>query len=126
MSKRTGNLLEGIGLIFILFSFFVQMIETNIETDTRELANYQIHKKLDHIWQIVSTDYAKRYPEQDVRITIDFKHFVNEYKIYSEDKEELSNWEKLVKYKWFTNIRLSLFILGSLLLIIPKFIKTKD
>ena len=126
ISNRNANLLEGIGLLLILLSFMIQMVETGIESDIREQENYYIHKKLDHIWAITSHDYAQKYPESGVHSAINFKYYFDDYKIYSQDQEELTEWEKLVKYNWFTNIRLICFILGSFLLILPKFIKTKD
>jgi hypothetical protein len=121
MRLKKTNVIEGLGLSLILLSFFVQMIETDIESDILEYRNYQIHKKLDYIWSVVSTDYAKKYPETGVYKGINFQSFCNDYKIYSEDKEDISIWEELVKYEWFIYVRLTLFILGSILVIIPKF-----
>jgi len=124
-AKKRSDILDGIGLVLILFSFFVQMTEIGIESDIRQQENYHIHRKLDYIWTVVSHDYAKKYPEQGVYFAMDFKHYHNDYKIYSEDKRDLSKWEELVKYKSFTNIRLFLFIIGSVMLIVPKFYSTK-
>lgn len=125
IAKRKTNWLEGFGLIFILFSFFVQMVETGIENDIIELQNYQIHKKLDYIWSITSHDYSQKYPEQGEHFVINFKSSLDDYKIYSQDYKELNDWQKLVKYGWFTNTRLALFIIGSIMLIIPKFLPSK-
>lgn len=125
MTKKV-NTLEGFGLILILLSFFIQIVETDIESDIRDQENYLIHKKLDYIWEITSNDFGNRYPEQAVHSSINFKAYVDSYKIYSQDKLELNQWEELVKYKWFTNIRLFVFVIGSLMLIIPKFIQIKN
>jgi hypothetical protein len=125
-TQKAATRFEGIGLILILLSFFIQMIETGIEADIREAENYHINKKLDYLWAISSHDYANNHPETDVHFTLNFKSHFEDYKIYSEDKKEINNWQKLVKYEWFTNTRLLLFIFGSILLIIPKFVNIID
>ena len=126
ITRLKANKFEGIGLILILLSFFVQMIETDIENDIKEQENFNIQNKIDYLWTVMSDDYSNRYPEHEVHMAIDFKYFVDDYKIYTQNQQQLSGWKKLVKHNWFTNTRLSLFILGSIILIIPKFLNIKE
>ncbi len=126
LNQRTANIFEGVGLIILLLSFFFQMVETRIENDIREHENYQIHKKLDYLWAISSHDYSKKYPDAKVHFAINFKSFMNDYKIYDQDRQELSYWQKILNYEWFTIIRNWLFIFGSIFLIFPKFMKIKE
>jgi|LakMenEpi03Aug12_release.lakeMendotaPanAssembly.Ray.scaffolds.fasta_scaffold309796_2 hypothetical protein len=122
VTQKKLSKLEGIGLILILLSFFVQMVEVGIESDIREHENYQIHKKLDHIWAVASHDYALKHGIQESQFSIDFQYYLKDYEIYSENKQDLDSWQKLVKYDWFINVRLVLFVIGSALLLIVKFL----
>lgn len=120
INKRfTNNRIEGIGLIIILFSFFIQIVEEDLSNQKHEAEIYNIHKKLDAIWHVYSKDFSSRNPEYGVSSTIDFKHYDKDWKIYSENRKEIKVWNDLVdesgKYKMI------LFIIGSILIVIPKF-----
>lgn len=125
-NQRKANIIEGFGLFFLLLSFFFQMVETGMENDIRKHENYLIHKKLDYLWAISSYDYSKKYPEEKVNFTIDFKSYFDDYTTYDQDIENLTNWEKLVNYKWFICVRTLLYIIGCFLIVIPKFLKIKE
>jgi hypothetical protein len=126
LNQRTANIFEGVGLIIILLSFFFQMVETGIENDIREQENYQIHKKLDYLWAISTHEYSKKHPEAKVNFAIDFKSYLDDYTIYDQDRKNLTNWQKLVNYEWFINVRILLYIAGCFLIVIPKFSRIKD
>lgn len=117
--KLTNNRIEGIGLVLILFSVFIQIAEEDFNNQKQEAENYNIHKKLDAIWHVYSKDFSSRNPEYEVSSAINFKHYVDDWKIYSENRKEIKVWSDLVetsgKYKML------LFILGSILIVIPKF-----
>lgn len=119
----TNNRLEGIGLILVLFSVFIQIAEEDFSSQKHEAENYNIHKKLDAIWHVYSKDFSSRNPEYGVSSAIDFKHYDDDWKIYSENREDLKPWNELVeeagKYKMI------LFILGSIFIVIPKFMNEK-
>lgn len=117
--KLTNNRIEGIGLVLVLFSVFIQIAEEDFNNQKQEAENYNIHKKLDAIWHVYSKDFSSRNPEYEVSSAINFKHYVDDWKIYSENRKEIKVWSDLVetsgKYKML------LFILGSILIVIPKF-----
>ncbi len=101
------------------------MIETNVENDIKEQEHYHIHKCLDYLWAVVADDYANKHPKEGISTLIEFKNYFRNYKIYSEDYNDLNNWVNIVHSKWITLTRIILFITGSILLIIPKFTKEK-
>lgn len=117
--KLTNNRIEGIGLILVLFSVFIQIAEEDFNNQKHEAENYNVHKKLDAIWHVYSKDFSSRNPEYGVSSAINFKHYDEDWKIYSENRKEIKVWADLVetsgKYK------MVLFILGSFLIVIPKF-----
>ncbi|MGN7787752.1 hypothetical protein ACTJIJ_24675 [Niabella sp. 22666] len=125
MTDRKANILEGIGLLLILFSFFIQLIEMNIEGEVREAQFAQTQLKLDQLWTVVSDDYSEKRPEHGVSKAIDLKAIEKGWKYYSQEKEELSEWEKSVLYGAISKWRIWVFILGSVLILIPKFTKRK-
>lgn len=117
----SNNKIEGIGLILVLFSFFIQIAEEEFKNQKQESEYYNIHKKLDAIWHVYSKDFSTRNPEYDVSSAINFKHYDENWKIYSQNREEIKVWDNLVetagKYKMI------LFIIGSIFIVIPKFRK---
>ena len=123
--KTALNRIEGIGLILILSSFLIQIIETDIDNEAREYENYKIQNKLDILWRVTSKEYADNHPEDRAHFSVDFKHYVDNWKIYSEELEYSEKWKNDVGFNLFSNCRIWLFIFGSIIVIIPKFIKEK-
>lgn len=58
----SNNKFEGIGLILVLFSFFIQIAEEEFTNQKQESEYYNIHKKLDAIWHVYSKDFSTRKP----------------------------------------------------------------
>ncbi|OYX84387.1 MAG: hypothetical protein B7Y83_08370 [Flavobacteriales bacterium 32-34-25] len=123
-SKRsTLNKLEGIGLLLILLSFFLQLFQNDLQSSLNDTQYYQLHDKLDTLWRIIQNDYSQNHPESGVSGTINFEEYSNNWKIYSEEIKELKTWEKSIIF--FSKINIILFVIGSVFLIIPKFIEEK-
>ncbi|MCT4117748.1 hypothetical protein HZP48_00615 [Elizabethkingia anophelis] len=126
ITERKSNIIEGIGLLLILFSFLIQLMETDIESEVREAQFRQTQTKLDHLWMVISDDYAERHPEENVFKAISLKNIDDEWKYYSENKSELSDWQNGVLYGVISKSRIWIFIIGSFLVVIPKFIKKES
>ncbi|KFF21977.1 hypothetical protein [Chryseobacterium sp. JM1] len=121
MTERKTNIIEGIGLILILFSFLIQLIETDIESQVREAQFAQTQIKLDNLWVVISDDYSEKHPEQNLVKAIDIKNMDENWKYYSISKDDLSKWENSVLFQEISKLRIWFFILGSLIIVIPKF-----
>ena len=121
LTKKKLNIIEGFGLILILLAFLMQLIQNDFESSYQETQNYHLNKKLDYIWTIVEKDYSEKHPEAGVSMAINFEFYDREFKIYSEQIKELKSWEDGISL--FSKINFGLFIIGSLLLIAPKFIE---
>ncbi len=122
-NKKTLNKIEGIGLILILLSFFTQLIQNDLEGSLQESQYYHLNKKLDYIWTIVEKQYSENHPEEGVSMAINFKAYDEDWKIYSEQIKELKPWEESISI--FSKISIWIFVFGTLLLIIPKFMEEK-
>jgi hypothetical protein len=118
--------MEGIGLILVLGSSFIQLTETSIESDIQEQKSYQTQEKLDYLWHVLAADYAKRHPEEGISASINFKHYYETYKIYDQNRDEINKWQGNIGSKAFTNWRVWLFFIGSIILILPKLIRIKE
>jgi len=121
--RSTLNKLEGIGLLLILLSFFLQLFQNDLQSSLNDTQYYQLHDKLDTLWRIIQNDYSQNHPEAGVSGTINFEEYSNNWKIYSEEIKELKTWEQSIIF--FSKINIILFIIGSVFLIIPKFIEEK-
>ncbi len=110
------NRVEGIGLILILFSFFVQIFQNNSEESFRASQNYHINKKLDHIWTLIENKYAEEEKAKP-------KLFDHDWELYSVQAKEMKVWES--KIELFADISTWIFVLGTLLVIVPKFVQEK-
>ncbi|SEA76644.1 hypothetical protein [Pedobacter hartonius] len=126
MTQRTLNKIEGIGLIIILLTSFIQQSENTILSSKQEFDYYKIHNKLDNLWTITSHQYAENHPGDSVRFLINFKAYRDHWKIYSEEErhpdavylnKEIANYESL---------RILAFFIGSIMLIAPKFVRNTD
>ncbi|MGV3611376.1 MAG: hypothetical protein ACO1N0_10530 [Fluviicola sp.] len=114
---------EGIGLILILFSFFVQIFQNNSEESFRNSQNYHINKKLDHIWALIENKYADDHPELNLSPVIKLKSIDKDWELYSRQAKEMETWEN--KIDLFADISTWIFVLGTILVILPKFIPEK-
>jgi hypothetical protein len=119
MTLKRSNRLEGWGLILILGSFLWQLIENDLTNISESGEYYRLHSKLDAIWYVYSHDYISRNPDTGISFDISFKAFFDNWKIYSQilkETKQLSNQIDVTLY-----IRVLIFIIGSILVIIPKF-----
>nr|WP_294859740.1 hypothetical protein [uncultured Fluviicola sp.] len=120
LSRNWLNRIEGVGLILILFSFFVQSFQSDSESSFRESQNYHLNKKLDHIWRLIGKEYTKEHSKSE----IDLKLYETDWEFYSKQVKELENWEG--KIQLFSQIGTWIFVLGTVLVIAPKFMEEKE
>lgn len=136
------NRVEGIGLILILFSFFVQIFQNNSEESFRESQNYHINKKLDHIWTLIENKYAeeekakpsktetsfgkdeKTRDNKKLKPLIQLKPLDHDWELYSVQAKEMQVWES--KIELFADISTWIFVVGTILVIVPKFAREKN
>ncbi len=115
------NRVEGIGLVLILFSFFVQIFQNNSEESFRASQNYHINKKLDHIWiWIENRDKGVKPPSSVTKL----KLFDHDWELYSKQAKEMKIWES--KIELFADISTWIFVIGTILVILPKFIPERN
>lgn len=120
MKEKHLNGIEGIGLLLVLISVGFQLLELKSSAERTEIKNYNLHCKLDALWSVTSKQYATSHPEEGVFFAINFKSYVDNWKIYDQIEEEsvyLVDEESTLNWLWGLS-----FILGSILLIVPKFI----
>ena len=122
MTARKANILDSIGLLLLLFSFVVQLVETDIESETRETQFYQTQTKLDRIWDLMGKDYSIDNSKTSNIRYLEFQEISKEWTYYSQDKEYLDSWKKSVLFDFISKMRIWIFILGSIILILPKWI----
>lgn len=120
LSRTWLNRIEGIGLILILFSFFVQSFQNDSESSFRESQNYHLNKKLDHIWKLI----GKEYEADHSKGAINPESYDKDWEFYSRQVKELENWEG--KIELFSQIGTWIFVLGTILVIAPKFMEEKE
>lgn len=125
MTIRKTNIIEGVGLLFILFSFSIQLIETDIESEFREAQFYQTQIKLDNIWELNGKEYSQEFSKPSNLRYIEFKEVNRNWKYYSQDKDYLDQWKKSVFFDFISKLRIWIFVIGSLILVIQKFINKK-
>lgn len=117
--------LEGWGLILILASFLWQIIETDLQNMSQEVEYYKIHQKLDALWMLQSNEYANSpLNKSQVMNAIDFEYIFKNWKYYGADKKEYEPLNS--QLKWAAIVRILIFVIGSGLLIVPKFVKQND
>jgi hypothetical protein len=98
IKKKTLNIIEGIGLILILGSFFIQLLENDSANFKQEMRYYRLNSKMDYLWTIVSKDYSEKHPQDDITFSIDFKSYLDNWKIYSEEKKEVEKFKKKLNF----------------------------
>lgn len=126
ISKPAANILEGIGLLLVLGSFLIQLLETEIEANVKEAQHYETQAKLDALWSIIVKEYSTDHPETGVQTAIDFNVMDKNWKYYSQNRQELEQWKKGVLAHPTSTARILVFVIGSLLLIFPKFVKIHE
>ena len=122
LSRVWLNRIEGIGLILILFSFFVQSFQSDSESSFRESQNYHLNKKLDHIWRLIGKHYSQELPKSGN--SVNMQAINKDWEFYSRQVKELENWEG--KIQLFSQIGTWIFVLGTILVIAPKFMDEKE
>lgn len=118
--KLNYKKLEGYGLILILFSFGWQMLETDLSNLSTDVDKYQIHEKLDKIYMITADIYSQsELNKSGTHTSADFSNIVGNWKYWEKlnTEKETVNWQ----LKWTLYIRSLIFIIGSIMLILPKF-----
>jgi len=125
MTERKSKIIESIGLLLILLSFLIQLIETDIESEIRDAQFYQTQVKLDRIWDLLGKEYSIDNSKTSNSRYLEFQDINKQWKYYSQDKEYLDEWKKSVLFDFISKIRIWIFIIGSIILIIPKWIKRK-
>lgn len=123
LSRVWLNRIEGIGLILILFSFFVQSFQNDSETSFRESENYHLNKKLDHIWNLIGKHYSESHSKRTTAHVGHLKSYGKDWEFYSKQSKELESWEN--KIELFSQIGTWIFVTGTILVIAPKFIDEK-
>ena len=126
MKENYLNKIEGIGLLLILFSFFIQIEENSIQNSINEVQFYQTQEKLDEIWNMLGKLY-----KQDSTIDVNKRYeelieIEKNWKIYSENKKEIDKWKEDVWFSKISSFRIWIFILGALLVAFPKFINKNE
>lgn len=119
------NKLEGIGLILILLAFGWQVFEEDIHVLSSTTDKYQLHEKLDAIWMLLVDEHfevneRETFPAISTNVDLINKN----WKYWSEiveEKERITYQSKVV-----STIRILLYLIGSVMLILPKFHKPKS
>lgn len=119
-SRTWLNRIEGIGLILILFSFFVQSFQSDSENSFRESQNYHLNKKLDHIWIVIGKEYQANHSKGGINL----RSLDKDWEFYSRQVKELESWEG--KINLFSQIGTWIFVLGTILVIAPKFMEERE
>lgn len=119
--KKTLNIIEGLGLILILATAFIQQYENEILDSKQEFDYAKLHVKLDALWAVTSHQYQENHAVDSTRFWLNFPSYLDKWKIYSEQAS--SEDAKLLRndIKTFGTIQFVLFCIGSLMLILPKF-----
>lgn len=120
--------LEAIGLLLLLISFGWQCFEDNSNEAVYEAHILNINEKLDAIWaaaydEVVHTDRFQTECLRNGNMPLFWFNYldanVRTFKDWSSIKEELSVIETQKDFGWIC--RVVLYILGSILIMIPKF-----
>lgn len=117
--------LEGYGLILVLISFGWQLLEINLTDLSNEVDKYQLHEKVDDLYMIIADAYSNsELNTSQVRNSVDFESINKNWKYWNGLKVEK---ESLVEQlKWTFYLKSLIFIVGSILLIVPKFRLVKE
>ena len=124
--KRWSNKwIETAGLILLLLSFGWQTFEEDINSLSNDVDTYQVHEKLDKIWSVLTDLYSHSDANtSNTHVLSSFDVELNGWKYWGDmlkEKERVDFQSKL-----FGGIRIGLYLIGSFLLIVPKFRKEDD
>jgi hypothetical protein len=122
MTDRKFNKIESVGLLLILLSFLIQLLESDIETEIKDAQFYQTQVKLDKIWNLLGKEYSIDNNKTSNSRYNEFQEINNDWKYYTQDKEYLDEWKKSVLFDFICKMRIWLFVIGSVILIILKWI----
>jgi hypothetical protein len=122
MTDRKFNKIESVVLLLILLSFLIQLVESDIETEIKDAQFYQTQVKLDKIWNLLGKEYSIDNNKTSNSRYNEFQEINNDWKYYTQDKEYLDEWKKSVLFDFICKMRIWLFVIGSVILIILKWI----
>lgn len=118
--KISNKKLEGFGLILILLSFGWQLLEINLTDLSNEVDKYQLHEKIDGLYMLIADAYSNsEFNNSQIRSSANFKSINKNWKYWYGLKQEKEN--VVGQMKWTFYLKSFIFIIGSILLIIPKF-----
>ncbi len=118
--KINNSKIEGIGLILLLLSFGWQAFQQDISDLAKDQQDYQIHEKLDNIWNVITDMYTHSSSNTSNASTkVNIEAALENWKLYGNILSERTTVE--YQAKLFLTIQIILYILGSICLIIPKF-----
>ena len=126
------NNLEPIGLLLLLFSFGWQCFEEHSNNTVYEAHILNLNEKLNAIWDATYDEvvHTERFQNECTRQGKTVSYWLNyedtnrrTFKDWRDTKEEISVVESQRDFGW--SCRLVLYILGSVLIIIPKIQKTQ-
>lgn len=111
---------EEIGLVFLLCAFCWQCIESNFQSKKEEAINYILHEKVDCIWDALYDQYVNNEKNMNNPNGI-YGNYLN----YSIIEKSWMHWDKIQEnsknIQQFLSttmwIQISLYILGSLLIV---------
>lgn len=114
------NKTEAIGLLFVLIAFGWQIFEEELNILSGNTDKYQLHEKIDAIWNINSAIYThSEFNKSGAIADINYPHIAEKWK----DWEKLKSEKELVdsQGKYFGIIRIIIFAIGSMLIIYAKY-----
>jgi hypothetical protein len=112
------NHLEAFGLVLILISFGWQTFENHANSIIKNSDLYDIHEKLDKTWGIIADQYSKDN-ETTTTVYSNYENSVKTWKYWNELKRHKKSVEGQAQIS--SEIRGFLYIIGSVLILIPKF-----
>lgn len=111
-TKIKPIVLEGVGLLLILFAFGWQSLEEHSLQVKTDSYIYNINKKLDMLWGI---EYQKERPDK-LYANIDL--YQESWKFFQDQKKELKGVDNQITVSWI--LRILCYVLGSVFVLLPK------
>lgn len=125
MDKR-ASIIEGIGLLLLLFSFGWQCWEESDKEDLQEYELRVLHEKIDHLWNseyhkyIYSSEYNDN-PIRDGKVYLSSMNYISinqSWQHFDKMKELENSFPKDIRIN--SIIRVLLYVIGSMLILFPK------
>lgn len=114
------NKIEGIGLILLLISFGWQLFQDELISTEEDSIEYQIHQKLDAIWELNSAIYThSQINNSQTLANINYPALSDSWKYWDSIKKHRSSL--YAQKEIIGNISILFFIIGSILIIVAKF-----